>query len=237
MKTVAQIVTDGAKEFGIDLPLGAGASFETYCSILVKRANDFNLTAITQAEDIARLHFLDSLALLLSADYKNKHIIDVGSGAGFPGVPIKIAQPSVNLTLLDATGKRVAFLSELCVALGIDAQYIHARAEEWARIEENRERFDIALSRAVAQLNILSELSLPFVKVGGVFLAMKGVNSAHEIEQAQRAISLLGAKLENTLDYMIPETDIVHRTVIIRKTSPTPTEYPRKFAKILKNPI
>ena len=230
-------VTRGAEGLGIELPCGASAAFASYYELLGKRGKDVNLTSISGEEDVARLHFLDSIALLNVYDLKNTRVIDVGSGAGFPGVPLKLAEPSIDLTLLDATGKRVAFLSELCKKLEIDAVCLHARAEESAQIEDMRERFDAALSRAVARLNILCELCLPFVRVGGVFIAMKGVDSADEIAEAGGAIAALGAQLQGCADYIIPGTDITHRAVLIRKTSKTPGKYPRRFARIQKDPL
>ena len=237
MHLVAQVVLHGAEELGLDLPPGAVAAFGTYYDFLEKHGRSMNLTAITGAHDVARLHFLDSLSLLSAADFKSARIIDVGSGAGFPGIPIKLAEPSVELTLLDATGKRVAFLLELCAVLGINAACVHARAEEASRRTDMREQFDIALSRAVARLNTLCELCLPFVRVGGKFLAMKSVDSAEELFEARNAMSILGAEHENNFDYSIPGTDIVHRAVIIRKSFPAPIEYPRRFAKIQKFPL
>ena len=236
-KIVTEIVSRGAESFGIVLPPGAVAAFEKYYALLEEKGKRVNLTAITGAEDVARLHFLDSLALLRTADFKNARVIDVGSGAGFPGIPLKIAEPSIELTLLDATGKRIAFLSELCAELGVEATCVHARAEETARTPEMRERYDIVVSRGVARLNVLCELCLPFVRAGGVFPAMKGVDSAEELEEARGAIQTLGAELERALDYTIPETDMTHRVILIRKKSETPSEYPRRFPKIQKSPL
>ena len=230
-------VTRGAEELGIVLPSGAGSAFASYYDILEKRGRDVNLTAISGEEDVASLHFLDSLALLNAHDFKNARVIDVGSGAGFPGVPLKLAEPSVDLALLDATRKRVAFLKEVCDDLGIEAELIHSRAEEAARKPEMRERYDIALSRAVARLNILCEMCLPFVRAGGMFIAMKGVDSADEIKEASGAIEALGARLQDCVDYAIPGTDVTHRAVLICKTAETPEKYPRRFARIQKNPL
>ena len=234
---ISQIVERGAAELGIDMPPGIGVSFEVYYAILEQRRKNVNLTAITGAEDTARLHFLDSLALLGFTDFADARVIDVGSGAGFPGVPLKLAIPSIELTLLDATKKRVTFLSDLCAALGIAAACIHARAEESAYSPGMRERFDIAASRAVARLNVLCELCLPFVRTGGVFLAMKGVDSAEELDKARSAIQILGAELGDIADYTIPGTDIAHRIISIHKIAPTPETYPRRFAKMQKSPL
>ena len=234
---LAQIVERGALELGVEMPPATGALFETYYAFLEQKRKNVNLTAIVGAEDTARLHFLDSLALLRVADFNNAHIVDIGSGAGFPGVPLKLAVPSISLTLLDATNKRVAFLTELCTELGIDAACIHARAEESARSTEMRGRFDIAASRAVARLNVLCELCLPFLRKGGVFLAMKGTDSDEELKEAYSAIHILGAEPEDISDYAIPGTEIIHRVITIRKTSTTPEAYPRRFSKIQKSPL
>ena len=234
---IAQIVECGAAGLGIELPLDAGGAFEKYHNFLEEKGERVNLTAITGAEDVARLHFLDSLALLKAVDFKNASVIDVGSGAGFPGVPLKLAEPTMKLTMLDATGKRVKFLSDLCAGLGIGAACIHARAEEAARSQDLRERFDIAVSRAVARLNVLCELCLPFVRVGGAFLAMKGVDSDEELEEARNAIELLGGVFELKQDYTIPGANVTHRIIVICKTTPTPDKYPRRFAKITNSPL
>ena len=234
---VCNVIAKGAKELNIDLPPGTGAAFGTYYDFLESHGQNVNLTAISGEEDIATLHFLDSLALLNSTEFKNANVIDVGSGAGFPGIPLKIAEPSINLTLLDATGKRIDFLSQLCAKLGVEATCIKARAEEAAHSPDMRDQYDITASRAVARLNILCELCLPFVRVGGLFVAMKGVDSEGEVFESQNAIKALGAELLKPFDYMIPGTDITHRAVLIRKIEKTQDKYPRKFAKIKKSPL
>jgi len=231
------IIAQGAKKLNIELPPEAEAAFRAYYDFLEKRGKNVNLTAITGAEEVARLHFLDSLALLNAADFKQTKVIDIGSGAGFPGVPLKIVEPTIDLTLLDSTGKRVTFLSELCTELAIDATCLHARAEEAAHLQEMREAYDIVVSRAVARLNVLCELCLPFVRVGGVFIAMKGVESANEIEEEKGTIEILGAKVQENFDYMVPGTNIKHRAVIVRKLTQTAVKYPRRFAKIQKAPL
>jgi len=234
---IVSIIAQGAKELNIALPPGAEAAFRTYYDFLENRGQKINLTAISGPEEVARLHFLDSLALLNAAEFNGSKTIDIGSGAGFPGVPLKLAEPSIDLTLLDATGKRVSFLAELCTKLEIDAVCVKARAEEAAQRPDMREQYDIALSRAVARLNVLCELCLPFVRVGGKFIAMKGVDSTDEVEQAQGAIELLGAELCEHYDYTIPDTDITFRAIIIRKTARTPDKYPRRYARIQKSPL
>jgi len=236
-EAVASIVSNGAESLGITLPPGAISAFGSYCGYLEERRQMANLTAITGAGDIARLHFLDSLALLKFAHFKGKRVIDIGSGAGLPGVPLKIAEPSVDMTLLDATGKRVTFLSELCAMLGIGASCLHARAEVTAHEPDMRESFDIVVSRAVARLNSLCELCLPFARTGGLLIAMKGADSDSEISEAENAFATLGAELHGLFDYTIPGAGIERRAVIVRKISKTPEKYPRRFARIHKAPL
>ena len=232
-----EIVRTGALEYGIELQAEAIAAFELYYKTLEQKRKSINLTTITGARDVAELHFLDSLALFRAADFKNVKVIDIGSGAGFPGLPLKIAEPTIELTLLDATAKRIEFLSELCDALDVIATFLHSRAEDAAHKQELREGFDIVVSRAVAELSMLSELCLPFLRVDGLFLAMKGVDSADELESAMPAILTLGAQVVNSIDYLIPGTDITHRVIIIKKVSHSPEQYPRRFARIKKAPL
>ena len=205
-----------------------------YYDLLVDYGKKVNLTSISGIENVTALHFLDSLALLTVASFKNLKVIDIGSGAGFPGVPLLLAEPSIDLTLLDATKKRIIFLQTLCDRLGVKATCLHARAEEAAHLSEMREQFDVCVSRAVAGLSILCELCLPFVKTGGLFLAMKSINSDDELDSAQNAVKTLGAKLYKCINYNIPDTDITHRVIILRKVSKTPASYPRKFSNIRK---
>lgn len=211
---------------------------DTFCRFgqaLIEKNQVMNLTAITEPDAVARLHFLDCMALLNIQDFRNKSVIDVGCGAGFPGVPLKIAEPSIQLTLLDSLKKRVDWLSQVLPELGVAAECAAARAEEYAA--SHREQYDFAVSRAVAKLNLLAELCLPYVKVGGAFVAMKSVDCDGELSQAARAIGLLGGKVEKIADYPVPGTDAVHRAVVIRKVKKTPPQYPRRFAKIKQAPL
>ena len=226
-----------AEEFGIVLTPFAIVAFDEYYKYLAKRNGTMNLTAITGVQDVMNLHFLDSIALIKFADFQGARVIDVGSGAGFPGVPLKLAEPSIELTLLDSTVKRVEFLSSLCAKLSLEANCVCARAEELARKPDMRESYDIAVSRGVARMNVLSELCLPFVRVGGVFIAMKGTASDDELAQARTAFVALGAEKPEYHDYTIPETDITHRAIVVKKTSSTAEKYPRRFAKILNAPL
>lgn len=207
-----------------------------FSRLLLEKNQVMNLTAITEPREVATLHLLDSLALAAHEELAGKKIIDVGTGAGFPGMPLAIALPGVDMTLLDSLNKRIDFLQEVCNALSLqDITCVHARAEEFAAA--HRESYDFAVSRAVAALPVLCELCLPLVKVGGAFLAMKSSRSQEETDQAAKAISLLGGKLERVTDYSIPTTDITHRLLTIRKISPTPKKYPRRFAQIKKQPL
>ena len=204
--------------------------------LLVEKNKVMNLTAITEPHDVATLHFLDSVAMLTLADLKGKKMADIGTGAGFPGMPLRIVEPSLRLTLLDSLNKRIDFLKEVCADLGLnDVECIHGRAEEFAA--NHREDYDIVTSRAVANLQMLSELCLPLVKVGGYFLSMKAVDSEEEANAAKNAIKTLGGQIEKVVDYAIPGTDVQHRLIFIKKIKETPKKYPRAFAKIKKNPL
>ena len=190
-----ELLASGFASLGLELTDLAADRFYQYYDRLETCNKVMNLTAITGETDVAQLHFLDCAAMLTAADFGTARVIDVGTGAGFPGLPIKIAEPSAEVTLLDSLNKRVEFLKETCAALGLDdVTCIHARAEEAPK--DYREGFDFAVSRAVARLNVLCELCLPFVKVGGAFLAMKGPDCADEIQEAQKAIRTLGRSEE-----------------------------------------
>ena len=220
----------------LGLPQDAVPHLIQFSDRLLETNKVMNLTAITEPEEVARLHLLDSAALLLLADFRGKTVVDVGTGAGFPGMPLRLLEPSLRLTLLDSLGKRITFLQGCCDELGLaDVRCVHARAEEFAG--SRREGYDIAVSRAVANLRLLAELCLPLVKVGGQFLAMKSAGSDAEIDEAKRAIAALGGRLSAVRDYPIPGTDVTHRLVVIEKVAPTPKKYPRPFAKIKKAPL
>lgn len=220
----------------LNLPTDCVPTLLRYADLLLEKNKVMNLTAITEPKDVAALHFLDSLELLKLADLDGKTMVDVGTGAGLPGLPLRMANPSIHLTLLDSLGKRVTFLQEVCDDLGLnDVVCIHARAEEFAA--QKREQFDVATSRAVAALPVLCELCLPLVRPGGVFLAMKSADDGSELHSAQHAIAILGGKVESVQDYTIPGTDVTHRLITIRKQDVSPKKYPRAFAKIKKAPL
>lgn len=232
------LLTKGAGELGLELPETAAPAFQRYCVFLEEKSREMNLTAIHGEKDIYTLHFLDCLAVAAGRDLAGKTAIDIGSGAGFPGVPLKIACPDMRLTLLDAQQKRVGFLSELCEELELkEVQCLHARAEEAAFLKNMRDGFDFAFSRAVAKLNVLSELCLPFVRPGGCFVAMKSTESDEEIAEAQGAFRVLSGELDEIRDYIVPGTDVVHRLVVVRKTGETPCGFPRRFSKISRSPL
>lgn len=212
------------------------AQLEEFTARMLETNKVMNLTRITDPKEIAEKHLLDCASLLQAADFSKKSVVDVGCGAGFPGMPLHILCPSCELTLLDSLGKRIRFLQGCIDAMNLsDIEAMHARAEEFAA--KHREQYDFAVSRAVAQLNVLAELSLPLVKQGGAFIAMKSKDTDEELEQAKKAIRLLGGEIEKIIDYTIPHTEITHRLVVIRKKNHTPKQYPRPFRKISASPL
>ena len=233
MDIMYQTLLAGLPELGLDLPEETAKTLCQFGEAVVKQNEVMNLTAITEPAQVAKLHLLDSLTVLKTADLKGKRIIDVGCGAGFPGVPVQIACPEAEVTLLDSLGKRMAWLEQILPQLGVDAQCVTARAEEYAA--KHREEFDYATSRAVARLNVLLELTAPFVKVGGAVLAMKGAAAREELAEAKNAITKLGLKLETVADY--PMDGTAHTVLVLRKVKPTPPQYPRRFAKIKQSPL
>lgn len=224
---------EGLPLLGLSLP---EATKNTLCAFghgVIRQNQVMNLTAITEPDRVAKLHLLDSLTLLTLADLKGKKVIDVGCGAGFPGVPVKIACPETELTLLDSLGKRMNWLQSFLPELGVDAECITARAEE--AVADRRETYDFATSRAVARLNILLELTAPYVKVGGAVLAMKGMAAKEELAEAKNAIRKLGLQVETVKEFPIEDT--AHTVIVLRKIAPTPPQYPRRYAKIKQAPL
>ncbi len=213
--------------------------FEKYFELLTEWNEKINLTAITEEYDVITKHFLDCLMCKESGVIaEGASVIDVGTGAGFPGIPLKIADSSLKVTLLDSLAKRLNFLNEVISELKLEnIETVHARAEDGGRDESLREKFDIAVSRAVANLSTLSELCLPFVKVGGYFVSMKGPGAEEEIAAAKNPIKILGGRVERVVPYDIPTTDLQHNLVIIKKIAPIPQKYPRQAPKPVKMPL
>ena len=222
----------GLPLLGLDLSEENRRTLCDFGVAMVKQNEVMNLTGITDDKGVANLHLLDSLTVMASAELSGKTIIDVGCGAGFPGVPLAIAS-GAKVTLLDSLGKRMKWLEQILPQLGIDAECVTARAEE--AIADRRESYDFATSRAVARLNILLELTAPYVKVGGAVLAMKGALAKEELAEAQSAIKKLGLKLEEVKEYPIDGTN--HAVIVLRKVTSTPRQYPRRFAAIKKSPL
>ncbi|MEE0204355.1 MAG: 16S rRNA (guanine(527)-N(7))-methyltransferase RsmG [Oscillospiraceae bacterium] len=231
-----ELLLNGFAALGLPLSPESLQQYRTYYTMLEETNKVMNLTAITGETDTAQLHFLDCAALLTAENLKGKSLVDVGTGAGFPGMVLKIGEPSLQLTLMDSLGKRIHFLEQVTETLGLEqVTTVISRAEEAP--EELRESFDFATARAVTRLNLLAELCLPLVKVGGAFLSMKGPEPEEEIQEAAGAIRTLGGEVEAVLPYTIPGTDVVHTVVKIRKVSPTPKKYPRRWAKMQKEPL
>lgn len=223
----------------LELQETAAAPLVKYGELLVEQNKVMNLTAITEPEQVAKLHMLDCAAILHAADLSGeKKLLDVGTGAGFPGMVLKICQPELDVTLFDALDKRIQWLSRIAPELGAEGvNCVHGRAEEFAVKPEWREQFDVVTSRAVADLRMLCELCLPFLKVGGVFLAMKADDCTEEVNAASRAVSMLGGRLMSAYSYTIPGTDVVRKVVRIEKIKNTPEKYPRRFSQMKKKPL
>ena len=224
---------NGLPRLGLSLDSNTTDTLCAFGEAVVEQNKVMNLTAITEPTQVATLHLLDSLSLLTLEDMAGKRLIDVGCGAGFPGVPVKIACPGVQLTLLDSLGKRMQWLENVLPSLGVEAECITARAEE--AVINRRECYDIATSRAVARLNILLELTAPYVKVGGKVLAMKGTAAQQELSEAKNAIKRLGLQVEQVAEFPVDGT--AHTVIVLKKTAPTPAQYPRRYAKIKQSPL
>lgn len=226
-------------ELEISLTENQRNQFNDFHRLLVEWNKKMNLTGITEYEEVLSKHFFDSLTCIKGLDdWSDKKVIDVGTGAGFPGVPMKIANPSIHITLLDSLSKRINFLDVVAKELGLeDVELIHGRAEDYGQSIDYRETYDAAISRAVADLAVLSEYVLPFIKSGGVFVAQKSINAKDEIELARNAIEILGGHIRDIIEVKVPGTEIVHALVIIEKIKPTPSKYPRKAGKPTKKPL
>lgn len=238
MSIISETIKKWADENEISLDEVQLEKFEVYARILVEWNEKINLTAITEPKEIAVKHFIDSLTVLKAFNIKNNaSMIDVGTGAGFPSVPLKIVRNDIQLTLLDSLNKRINFLNQLCDELDIKAETIHSRAEDAGRSKPYRESFDIAVSRAVANLPSLCEYCIPFVKNGGSFIAMKGKDGLAELESAKNAINILGGKCRENNDYITLPDDEKRIIFIIEKVQFTPEKYPRRGVKINKLPL
>lgn len=233
MEEMKQTLLAGLPALGLELPEQAVDTLCAFGQAVVKQNEVMNLTAITEPAAVAKLHLLDSLTVLSVADLKGRTVIDVGCGAGFPGVPTAIACPDARVTLLDSLGKRMNWLETVLPQLGVTAQCITARAEE--AVADRREKFDVATSRAVARLNILLELTAPYVRVGGAVLALKGSAARQELEEAKNAVKKLGLRLEEIRDFTFDGA--AHSVIVLRKIAPTPAQYPRRYAKIKQSPL
>ncbi len=224
------------ESLNINLTQTQSEQFEKYARLLVEWNQKINLTAITEPEEIEEKHFLDSCLPFADVDIpQGASVVDIGTGAGFPGIPLKILRPDIELTLLDSLQKRIIFLETACAQIGVQATAIHGRAEELGR-SDMRESFDIAAARAVARLSVLCEYCLPFVRVGGLFVALKGRDCAEEIRLAYTAIKTMGGEIAKTMEYNLPSGD-GRTAVIIKKINPTPPAYPRTKAKMEKKPL
>ena len=230
---IKNLLQNYIKDYKITLTENQYEQFQKYFELLAEWNEKMNLTAITDESGVALKHFADSLSLLNFVDIpQNSSLADVGTGAGFPGVVLKIARPDIKLTLIDSLNKRLVFLGEVCAQLGIEAELIQSRAEDGARDEKLRESFDFAVSRAVARMNVLSEYCLPYVKVGGAFCAMKGAQANEEFKESLNAINTLGGKLENKYFFELPENGGERAIAVVRKVKNTPQKYPRQSGKI-----
>lgn len=227
------------KELNIELSECQREQFNHFFELLVTWNKHMNLTGIVEYEDVLSKHFFDSLTCIKGLEsWVDKKVIDVGTGAGFPGVPMKIANPSMEITLLDSLSKRINFLEAVVEALALEkVELIHGRAEDYGQNAAYRETYDVAISRAVADLSVLSEYVLPFIKIGGAFVAQKSLGAKDEIESSKHAIEILGGKIRDIIEVKVPGIDIVHALVIIEKVEPTPAKYPRKAGKPTKKPL
>ena len=225
------------KPFEIEINEDAFARLDKFAELLIETNKSFNLTAIKEPDDVTVKHFADCLAIFKYVNIpENAKIIDVGTGAGFPGLVLKLSRPDINMTFLDSTKKKLGFIENVLNACGVNGETLHMRAEEAAQLSKYREQFDFATARAVAALPVLSEYCLPFVKQGGSFVSMKSAESNEEMETAKKAIGILGGKIESDIVFDLVE-NMPRRIITIKKNSQTPTKYPRPSAQIAKKPL
>ncbi len=227
-----------ARKLNIEVSEKANENLEKYAEMMLRYNEVMNLTAITEPDEIREKHFLDSITLLLSGKLtENCTLIDIGAGAGFPSIPVKLVREDIKLTMLDSLSKRIGFLNDVIKEIGInDARAIHSRAEDAGKDKNLREKFDVATARAVADMAVLAEYALPFVKVGGYFVAMKGTAPKEELEGAKKAIREMGGEMESVKEVILP-SGIKHSLAIVRKVIETPSKYPRKAGTPSKKPI
>lgn len=237
--TNSSVLKSGCEFFDISLSEEQERQFIRYYELLTEWNQVMNLTAITEYDEVMQKHFVDSLALAKAVDLSScETLIDVGTGAGFPGLPLKIVFPHLKVVLLDSLNKRIKFLNEVICQLGLEnVETIHGRAEDFAKKKEYRESFDICVSRAVANLSSLSEYCIPYVKTGGMFVSYKSGAVEEELEQAKRAIYLLGGEKKQAVKFTLPESDIDRSLIVIKKEKPTPKKYPRKAGMPSKEPL
>ena len=237
--TNKELLKKGITEFNIDVDEKMIEDFSIYIEILVEWNQKMNLTGIEDEKEGFIKHFLDSVSIFKNGYIKdNMKVIDVGTGAGFPGLPMKIAKRSLDVTLLDSLNKRINFLQEVCKKIYIDdVEFIHGRAEDFGQDENYREQYDIATARAVAGLPVLMEFCVPFVKVGGYFICLKGPNADLELEESKKAMETLGVKFIEKIDIKLPEIELNHNILVFEKIQNTPSKYPRKAGKPSKSPI
>ena len=233
----------GLEQLSITLSGEQKQQFLTYYEYLVEKNKVMNLTAITEYEEVITKHFLDSLAVVKTSCFKpeklaGKRLIDIGTGAGFPGIPLKIAFPELEILLLDSLNKRINFLNEVTEMLGLTKiNTVHGRAEDYAKQKGYRESFDFCVSRAVANLSTLSEYCIPFVKQGGCFISYKSGSVDQELIQAEKAVKIMGGQREEVVRFSLADTDMDRSFVVIRKAKPTPKKYPRKAGLPSKEPV
>ncbi len=234
-----QILEQKLGELGIKQDQNQLERFHKFYQLLIEWNKVMNLTGITEYEDVVEKHFVDSLSIIKAIDLSRIHtVIDVGTGAGFPGIPLKIAFPHLRVVLLDSLNKRIKFLDEVISQLGLtEICTIHGRAEEYARKEEYREQFDLCVSRAVANLSTLSEYCLPYIQVGGIFIPYKSGEIDDEVEQSKKAVRILGGNIKEVMKFELPGTDIHRSFVLIHKEQHTQKKYPRKAGIPAKEPL